>query len=285
MSRAISGIDHAIIGVRDLEAARTAYVRLGFQPTPRGRHYGWGTANYCVMFAHDYIELLGIVDPTQFTNNLDLFLAGGEGLLGLAFGTPDAAEARRTLAARGVEASGPHELARAIEVADEKGEEGRLEFSLVRPAATAAPALNAFLCEHRTPGLLRRGDWLAHPNTARAIVGVTVLVEDPPALAPVYERLLGDGSTTLTDDTLAVHTGGAAIVFARADDLSLLHPEIDFPDRPPPRLVALRIAVADRGAALQALAAGGIEPAGLRRDAVVIAPEHACGVVLELVGS
>ncbi|MBL8835899.1 MAG: VOC family protein [Alphaproteobacteria bacterium] len=284
MARAISGIDHAIVGVRDLEAARLAYARLGFQATPRGRHYGWGTANYCLMFARDYVELLGIVDPAQFTNNLDAFLAGGEGLLGLAFATPDAGEAGRILAARGVEASGPHELARAIEIGDEKGEEGRLEFALVRPAAAAAPGLNAFLCEHRTPGLLRRADWLAHRNTARGIVGVTVVVDDPPAMAPVYERLLGDGSTTLTDDTLAVHTGGAAIVFARVDDLSLLHPEVDIPDRAMPRLVALRIAIEDRGAALEALAAGGVEPAGLRRDAIVVAPEDACGVVLELVG-
>lgn len=283
MPRAISGIDHAIVGVRDLEAARRAYARLGFTATPRGRHYGWGTANYCLMFPRDYVELLGIVDASQFTNNLDKALAAGEGLLGLAFATDDAAAAKGALAARGVEASGPHELARAIESDEAGGAEGRLEFSLVRPAPEAAPGLNAFLCQHRTPGLLRRPPWLAHPNTAQAIAGVTVIVDDPPALAPTYERLLGEGSTVLTDDTLAVRTGGAAIVFARVDDLSLLHPEIDFPDRARPFLAALRIAVGERAAAERALAASGIEPAGTRRDAIVIDPADACGVALELV--
>ena len=32
------------------------------------------------MFASDYIELLGIVDPSDFVQNLDIFLAQREGL-------------------------------------------------------------------------------------------------------------------------------------------------------------------------------------------------------------
>ena len=45
----ITGIDHTLVGVRDLEAARATWTRLGFSVTPRGRHIGWGTGNYCVM--------------------------------------------------------------------------------------------------------------------------------------------------------------------------------------------------------------------------------------------
>ena len=86
---AITGIDHALIGVRDLEKARAAYARLGFTPCPRGSHIGWGTANYCLMFRDDYVEILGIVDPSQFSNNLDTFLTKREGLMGLAWATRD----------------------------------------------------------------------------------------------------------------------------------------------------------------------------------------------------
>jgi hypothetical protein len=43
VDRHLDGIDHLIIGVRDLEAARARYARLGFNTTPRGRHVGWGT--------------------------------------------------------------------------------------------------------------------------------------------------------------------------------------------------------------------------------------------------
>src|SRR3546814_2361463 len=82
-ARPIRGIDHVLVGVRDLEAARETYARLGFTVSPRGRHIGWGTANYCIMFPGDYVELLGIVDATQFTNNLNRFLESREGLLGI----------------------------------------------------------------------------------------------------------------------------------------------------------------------------------------------------------
>src|SRR5215472_15480355 len=40
MGNAIAGIDHAIVGVRDLEGARTGWSRLGFTLAPRGRHIG-----------------------------------------------------------------------------------------------------------------------------------------------------------------------------------------------------------------------------------------------------
>src|SRR5215831_15468233 len=85
MTNAIAGIDHVIVGVRDLERARADWSRLGFTLSPRGRHIGQGTANYCIMFASDYIELLGIVDPHDFVQNLDTFLDRREGLMAAAF--------------------------------------------------------------------------------------------------------------------------------------------------------------------------------------------------------
>jgi hypothetical protein len=38
-------------------------------------HIGLGTGNYCIMFASEDIELLGIVDSTDFVQGLDAFLA------------------------------------------------------------------------------------------------------------------------------------------------------------------------------------------------------------------
>src|SRR3954451_8491215 len=76
---AITGIDHTLVGVQDLEAARKVWQTLGFTVTPRGRHIGWGTGNYCIMFESGYVELLGIVQPTEFLNGLDVFLKSREG--------------------------------------------------------------------------------------------------------------------------------------------------------------------------------------------------------------
>src|SRR5262245_32317031 len=85
MRNGIAGIDHVIVGVRDLERARMGWTRLGFTLSPRGRHIGQGTANYCLMFPSDYVELLGIVDPKDFVQRLDAFLQRREGLMALAF--------------------------------------------------------------------------------------------------------------------------------------------------------------------------------------------------------
>ena len=66
MDHGIAGLDHVIVGVRDLERARLGWTRLGFTLSSRGRHIGQGTANYCIMFRSDYVELLGVVDPSDF---------------------------------------------------------------------------------------------------------------------------------------------------------------------------------------------------------------------------
>ena len=183
MAHPITGIDHALVGVRDLESARARYARLGFTTCPRGRHIGWGTANYCIMFARDYVELIGIVEPSEPSNNLDRFLESREGLMGLAWASGDAAEAKRTLAARGIAADGPRDLARRLELDD-----GTVEpaFKLVHLRPAASPAYRSFVCQHLTPGLMRRADWLTHANGARAIRDATAVVEEPTAVAPAY---------------------------------------------------------------------------------------------------
>jgi len=52
-------------------------------------------AIYCIMFGSDYIELLGIVDPNDFVQNLDAFLVAREGVIGGAFAPAASAETVR----------------------------------------------------------------------------------------------------------------------------------------------------------------------------------------------
>ncbi|MHA1153730.1 MAG: VOC family protein, partial [Alphaproteobacteria bacterium] len=188
MVRSITGIDHVLVGVQDLAAARRAYQHLGFTVSPRGRHIGWGTANYCVMFADSYIELLGIVDAAQFTNNLDRFLETRQGLLGVAFASDDAEAAARELAERGVGTDAPQDLKRKLELP-----EGEVEpaFKLVHLPGATTPGMPAFICQHLTRELVWQSPWLDHGNGARAIQSVTGVVEDPGEVALAYGRLFG----------------------------------------------------------------------------------------------
>lgn len=279
MTPPITGLDHLLVGVRDLEAARAVYTRLGFTATPRGSHIGWGTANYCIMFERDYVELLGIVDPTQFTNRLDEFLERREGLMALAFATSDAAAAYAGLTAAGVEAEPPRDLARNLEL---PGGAVLPRFEIVDLPAAATPALPSFLCRHLTPELVRRPEWLVHANGARALAAVTVVVEEPRALEAAYARLLGAGALTATDDILTVRAGDVALVFVTADDFGVLYPEIDLDlSTGPPLIAAMTVAVADPAETSAVLDDAGIAHVRGGHGALVVPPTETCGVVLE----
>jgi len=173
--RPIAGIDHALIGVSDLERARADFERLGFTTTPRGRHVGWGTGNYTIMFEHDYVELLGVVDPDQYIHRLDEFLETGEGLLNVALATDDAEAAYRWLQMQGVDAAPPENLQRVLET-DEGDETLRFHNVYLPPELT--PGLNTFACQHLTPDQIRRPSWLSHPNGARGIAALTIVMND-----------------------------------------------------------------------------------------------------------
>lgn len=278
---AITGIDHTLIGVRDLEKARAAYARLGFTPCPRGSHIGWGTANYCLMFPGDYVEILGIVDPGQFTNNLDAFLAKREGLMGLAWATQDNNAVKAELEHAGIAADGPKDLKRRLELP-----EGTVlpAFKLVYPGKSATPALASFVCQHLTPELLRRPEWLAHPNGAVGLAGMTVVVADSSGLAAAYGRLFGLGAVTRTDETVAVRVGPHVVLFAPAEAMDLLHPGFELPEGAElPLAAVMSVAVEDLKATAAVLRARGVAHDAVEGHAVMVPPDQACGVWLEFV--
>lgn len=279
MSPPITGIDHLLVGVRDLEAAREGYRRLGFTCTPRGSHIGWGTANYCIMFPDDYVELIGVVDPAKETNGLDVFLAHREGLKGVALASEAADGGYAALHAAGIAAAPPRDLARNLELP-----EGAVQprFKLVHLPPEAMPHVPAFICQHLTPEMMRRPAWLAHPNGAAGLRAITVVVDDPPALAEAYARLLGAGAITPTDDVLTVRVGRAALLFARPDDLAELYPEVALDDAPaPPYIAGMTVAVADVAAAARVIAANGVDVAANPGGSLVVPPDQACGVIVE----
>ena len=245
---AIDGLDHVLVGVYDVDQARAAFARLGLDTCPRGRHIGWGTANHCVMLPGDYVELLGIVDASLFTNHLDHFLEKeGEGLLGLALATSDPDATLRAWRAAGFESAEIRPLKRLLE-----SPEGTVEVSFRNVMLDNAETggLRLFACHHETPELMRRPSWLRHPSTARRVSGLTLLTDDPAALTRTLEPLIGAGAATWTDDVAALHAGSCVILIATPADATMLHPAFDLGDTAPsPRLAVMEIEVTDIAAA------------------------------------
>lgn len=280
MTPIITSFDHVLIGVQDLEAARQNWEKLGFVACPRGRHIGWGTANYCLMFPENYIELIGIVDPSQFTNNLDKFLEErDEGLLGLAYRSEDVEGDVALLRQRGLTVEGPKDLARIIEHPEG---ELRPRFRLMHFDPASRPGLLAFACQHLTPEMVWQRPWLEHPNGARSIRRVTAVVEELEPWAEVGRAWFGEAQ---------VFRGTASINMRAGNfELELLHPEFAqtrFKGAAPPNLygpLGFTVEVEDLAACQRLLEAAGVSTME-QTTALVVPPSEANGVILEFVSA
>jgi hypothetical protein len=279
MRNGIEGIDHVIVGVRDLERARIGWTRLGFTLSPRGRHIGQGTANYCIMFPSDYVELLGIVDPSDFVQRLDAFLARREGLMATAF-APTAApeEVRSALLNLQLHPSEPRPLGRQLELP-----EGTVvpRFTLISLPQDETPGLDSFICAHLTPELMRRPEWLDHPNGARGLKGIHVLVESTAPLLEPYDRLFGIQQVTTTDAVATIHVGRHRIVFSTPDDFLTIHPGLDLdPELPLPGIISLELGVELRDRTADYLAQWQIAFDEMPDGTLVVPASEANGAVL-----
>jgi catechol 2,3-dioxygenase-like lactoylglutathione lyase family enzyme len=272
MTSRITGLDHVIIAVGDLERAAGVFRALGFTLAPRGEHAEWGTANHCIMFGNDYLELLAARAEGAPAERVRAFTAArGDGLMGLVWGTEDAAADTARL---GLEP--PGELSRTIE-----GEVACFKAGVLPPETT--PGVASFLCQHLTPRVLRREGWTEHANGAVRILSVTALMAEPLEQMAAWDRLIGPAASTATDDTVAVHTRHGMVFLCRPDDLGQMHPEAEDLDFPPaPALVALTLQVASADDAARVLSQNGIAFDRDRQGKVVVYPEDACGILLEL---
>jgi catechol 2,3-dioxygenase-like lactoylglutathione lyase family enzyme len=181
-----SGLDHVIVGVRDLAAAERHYARLlGRSASWRGEHPGLGTENTLFRLGGSYVELLAPAagGGDWLAKRLD---ASGEGLLGFALATNDADACARMLAERGLHPQAP---VRGIGRDRESGAFREWRNVMLPPEETRGVLL--FGIEHRSaPDLLPElppvGDAAA---SAHGFDHVVVQTPDPDAARSFY----GDG--------------------------------------------------------------------------------------------
>ena len=231
------------------------------------------------MLERGYIELLGILDPLQFTNDLDKFLAEREGLLGLAFRSRDSDHTARWLAAQCLTPDGPKDLKRALEL-----EEGEVlpAFRLVFLPPAETPGLRAFFCQHLTPDLIRRGPWLVHAIRAVSLKAVITVVERPADLAPAYERLFGVDAVSVEGDALRVDCGEGELLFVTHDGLQQLYPQIPVSRRAGPWIAAMQIGVLILADAADYLDYKGVTFVNTGRGMAVL-PDQVNGTIVEFV--
>jgi catechol 2,3-dioxygenase-like lactoylglutathione lyase family enzyme len=144
----LTSLDHVVIVVSDLKAATATYRRLlGRAPSWQGTHPVLGTANTLFRLSNTSLELLSPGTSGTLVEALRTRLAlEGEGILGLAFGTPDAMACASELRASGLPAAEP---------ADGMGRElasgaVRVWKSVLLPTSVTR-GIVLFAIEHRSP--------------------------------------------------------------------------------------------------------------------------------------
>lgn len=280
MAHGITGIDHPVIAVRDMAAARERYERLGFVVPPRGSHLEWGTGNWCIMFPDDYLELRGIVDARRYTHGLEDFLARREGLMGIAFATIGAEASHDMLVESGLHPRPVVSLSRNFELPDGWV---RPEFRLCFPDEAEVPGLmSVVICEHRTPELIRRPEFLAHPNGVARVASMTGVMAEPAQAKAALTKFLGEEAVRTEGRRLRLDCGrGQSVVLVPPDELMALHGEVCFEATPEQPYLAAIVLEVDDVARTRAVLERNAVAHSATASRLRVPPAAACGVLLE----
>ncbi|ABD05746.1 conserved hypothetical protein [Rhodopseudomonas palustris HaA2] len=278
----VIGIDHAVVMVGDLDAAAANWQRLGFTLSPRGTHSpALGSGNYTIMFGQDYIELLGILAPTEHNAPSRAFLAErGDGIERIAFTTTDAAKGADELRDLGLDAVGPIDFGRPVPLPG--GGEGEARFSVFQWPLQEAPAgLRIFACQHHTRDTVWIPELQRHANGATGLVRVIVTAPRPESDARHLLRLIDGEQFSEPDGSVVVPSGSdrAEFAFVARDVLAQHYPGVALDGVPERGGAGLIIAVNDLAASEQAIGAAGVKIG----DRLVVPPRAANGVLLVFV--
>jgi catechol 2,3-dioxygenase-like lactoylglutathione lyase family enzyme len=199
-AQALPGIDHPLVLVRDIEAARGFYARLGFTLTPVGLH-PWGTSTSLAVMQRSALELMGIYDetlidelaagPFRFGRHMRDALAAREGLSMVALHSQDTEADGAAMVARGIVSQGPIGFRRRVKPPGHDWDEAVVSLEILLDPAL--PRVSHFLARQHKPHLLWVPEWMRHPNGAYAIAAVTYLAADPAPLLTRLSKMFGAG--------------------------------------------------------------------------------------------
>ena len=280
----VIGIDHAVVVVKELDAAAETWRRLGFTLSPRGTHSAkMGSGNYTIMLDPDYIELLGILSETDHNAPTRAFLTQrGEGIERIAFTATDSAAGAEEIRARGFEPVGPIDFERPVEMPD--GSLSAAKFRVFQwPVAEAPGGLRIFACQHKTRETVWIPELMKHANAAKCLKQALIVTPDPKTDADHLARLIDRDGRREADGAITVASGGerADFVFLTKDQLSIRYPGVALTGLPERGGAGLVIASQDLAVTEKALGAAGTRSgAGL-----VVPPASATGTLLAFITS
>lgn len=194
----IDSINHVGMVVRDLAASVTRFEAMGFVLTPYSPHSGawkpgepvqnFRSGNRCIMFAHNYLEILANEDARQPSPRLAGYLRHHQGAHIICFNTDDPHALERRLSDAGVGTSGVIPLQRDIDTPDGVR---TAKFERIQFAPENSPEGYIQAARHLTPEYIYQPRYIAHPNGCFELSDTIVVADDLDGFARKYARYLG----------------------------------------------------------------------------------------------
>ena len=286
MNRAV---DHLVLAVNDLEAAREAYRRMGFTLTPPAQH-PWGTANSLVQLQGNFLELVAVAEPAKipplepgrfsFGAFNQAFLKRRQGLSMLVFQSTDARRDQAEFKARGLETYEAFDFSRQAKLPD--GSLKTVAFSLAFVTEPRMPDAAFFTCQQHAPEIFWKPEYQRHANGARAVVEVVMFANDPRGFVEFFGKLVEPEAITRSEGLLRVALGQGALTMLDATRLAQRFTATRLGNvLRKPHFAGYSIAVENLGAAEVLLRRNDV-PAVRNEDRLQIATEHGLGAVIEL---
>ena len=273
----IAGFDHAVVAVRNLDAARDTYARMGFKLAPRGVH-STGSMNYNIMLEKDYIELLTVPQNNSLQTYFYEYLQRDEGLAGLAITGTDLNAAWKVLHSKGFDPTRPQDFSRPV---TQGSRTGTAKFALTNISSYTTPGAQLFICQHFTRDLVWLPELQKHANGATGLAGVALVADNVTYVAGVYSKLFGKRPEPI-DEGMKIETGSAPLAVCSRASLQSRLKGVELPQRlsTGPRVGALFIRVRDRQVAFKVLREGGFSPKKLADGSCAVDASLAHGIAL-----
>lgn len=280
-------LDHIGVAIRDLERGRGAYARLGFTLTPRSIHRGsptpgapvvpFGSGNHCAMFREGYLEVVGLTDPTIYSN-VKAMVARYEGAHIVAFGVDSADATYAALSGRGIPIEPARQLERDAAFGPAGNETRRAAFRNMYFDQSVYPESRLLYIEHLTRDVLWQPHLLDHPNGAVALRDVFLCVPDASAAADKYAKLFGSPAHAVSDGEWRIDLVHGHVWIATPAAWARRAPGAATPPVPSPAGIGFSVKRIEATRAL--LAKNGVEAHGGLDGGIWVGPEQACGTTV-----
>lgn len=280
------GIDHCFALVHDLDTAADQYRRLGFTLSPRGEHSAEkGSANYTIMFPHDYFELLGLVAQTPLNAPRARMLdTQGEGLHAIACRIEDATKGAKELDALGIGAEKLGSFERPVPLPG--GGTARAAFTTLSYSPSEVPQGIVFMCQHHTPDAVWLPELMSHANGAQGLAAIVALSDEPQDEAVRFARLWAGGRVHEDATETRIATGvadtppSADLVLMNRMQMARSYPDLDLTKTARGAFTVARFFCASLDDTAAFLREAGFIPIKTAKG-IAVPAEYASGVVVE----